>query len=377
MVSSPWGSRAPDPFFDKADKIYLIPLKKGVRSPFEPPDELHPDKKDEPPAKPADSAKPGDGAKTEEPKTDIDLDGIVARLQEVPVPAGNYADLQVAGKRICYQSLESPESQRSSIQCLDIANKGDKPDTLIEGAVSFEVSGDGKKILIRRPTDLLVVDAAAKGAALRDAKALADSTVNLKDWTFSVIPSDEFREAFQDAWRLHRDYFYDRNMHGVTWTAMRDKYGELVNRVRDREELSDLISEMVGELSTLHTFVRGGDIRKGPDQIPLSALGARLVRDDTSGGYRVEHIYQSDPDRPDRASPLSRPGVDMSEGDVLLAVNNHDVLSASDPSELLRNQAGKQVLLRIRPKGRTDSREVVVKPITMRAENDLRYSEWE
>jgi tricorn protease len=374
VVTSPWGSRAPDPYFDKADRIYMVPLKKGLRSPFEPPDELHPEKKEEPP-KTAEGAKPAEPPKTEEYHVDVDPDGIAARLQEVPVSAGNYSGLAVAGKRICYLSVDPGDREKNALECLDIANKGDKPDTLMEGVSGFEVSADGRKILIRKQTDLLLVDAAAKGSSLKDSKTLADSTINLKAWTFSVIPTDEFHEAFQDAWRLHRDYFYDKNMHGVNWAAMRDKYGELVNRVRDREELSDLISEMVGELATLHTFVRGGDIRKGPDQIPLSTLGARLVRDSKAGGYVVQHIYRSDPDRPDRTAPLARPGVDVADGDVLLAVNNHDVLSVSDPAELLRNQAGKQVLLRVRRAAET--REVVVKPITMGAENDLRYGEWE
>jgi len=400
VVGGPWGSRAPDPYFDKADKIYLLALKKGLRSPFEPPDELHPDAKEEPPkpatdttkpaeqsktgetAKPADTAKAADAAKPDAAKTDavkveIDLDGIASRLQEVPVAAGNYSNLAVVGKRICYVSHDAEDQQKTAIECLDIANKGDKPDTLMEGVGGFEVSADGKKMLIRKQNDLLVVDAAAKGSALKDPKTLADSTVDLKNWTFSVIPSDEFREAFQDAWRLHRDYFYDRNMHGVNWESMRNKYGELITRVRDREELSDLISEMVSELSTLHTFVVGGDIRRGPDQIALAALGARLTRDAKAGGYVIEHIYQSDPDRPDRLSPLARPGVDISEGDVLVAINNQDTLGAVDPSELLRTQAGKQVLLRVKPKGKTDTREVVVKPITMTQENDLRYGEWE
>ena len=394
VVHAPRGSRAPDPYFDRTDKIYLLALKKGQRSPFEPPDELHPDKpekKDEP-AKPADASKPGDtskpadaskaadaakpdAAKPDEVKVEIDLDGIAARIQEVPVSAGNYENLQVAGKRICYQSADPEDADKNAIQCLDIANKGDKPDTLMEGVSEYEVSADGKKILIRKHNDLLLVDAAAKGASLKDPKTLADSTVDLKGWTFSVIPSDEFHEAFQDAWRLHRDYFYDKNMHGVNWAAMRDKYGELVNRVRDREELNDLIAEMVGELSTLHTFVHGGDIRKGPDQIALSALGARLVRDTKAGGYVVEHVYRSDPDRPDLASPLARPGVDVIDGDVLLAINNQDVLSVTDPSELLRNQAGKQVLLRVRHAA--DTREVVVKPIAIAAESNLQYGEWE
>ena len=384
VVSAPWGSRAPDPYFDKMDKIYLLALKKGQRSPFEPPDELHPDtaeKKEEPAkpagdaAKPADAPKPADAAKKDEVKVDIDLDGIAARIEEVPVSPGNYENLEVAGNRICYRSFDREDHDKNSVQCLDIANKGDKPDTLMEGVNDFEVSADGKKILLAKHNDLYVVDAAAKGSSLRDSKTLADDTVDLKSWMFSVIPGDEFKEAFLDAWRLHRDYFYDKNMHGVNWAAMRDKYGELVNRVRDRDELNDLISEMVGELSTLHTFVHGGDIRRGPDHIALSSLGAYLVRDTKAGGFLVKHVYRSDPDRPDLTSPLARPGVDVTDGDVLLAINNQDVLAAPDPSELLRNQAGKQVLLRIRTGDKT--REAIVKPIGTSAESNLQYGEWE
>jgi len=393
VVGSPWGSRVPDPYFDKKDKIYLLALKNGERSPFEPPDELHPDnadKKDGPerklePAKAADASKPADGAqandkktdekKADEKRVDIDLDGIAARIQEVPVSPGNYENLDVAGKRICYQSFDAEDRSRNSLQCLDIASKGDKPDTLMEGVDEYEVSADGKKMLIRKHNDLYVVDAGAHGSSLRDSKTLADDTVDVKGWTFSIIPSDEYKEAFADAWRLHRDYFYDRNMNGVNWAAMRDKYGELVNRVHDREELNDLISEMVGELSALHTFVAGGDIRQGPDHIALSSLGAYLLRDDKAGGYLVKHVYRSDPDRPDRASPLAHPTADVHDGDVLLAINNQDVLSAPDPSELLRNQAGKQVLLRLRTGDKT--REVIVKPIGLGAERNLQYNEWE
>ena len=379
-VTAPWGSRQPEPYFDRADKIYMLPLQKGLRSPFDPPDELNPDKKDDPPKPAGDASKTAETKAAEtkaETKVEIELDGIAARIREVPVPSGNYSDLAVAGKRICWLDHNTQEQQKTALQCLDIANKGDKPDTLMEGATGLEVSADGKKILIRRQNDLLIVDASAKGAGLKDPKTLADSQVDLKSWTFSVIPSDEFRESFLDAWRLHRDYFYDRNMHGVKWTEMRDKYGELVGRVHDRAELSDLISGMVSELSALHASVAGGDLRRGPDQIPLASLGALLVRDREAGGYVVRHIYQSDPDRPDRKSPLAKPGVEVGEGDVLLAVNGRDMLSANDPSELLRNQANKQVLLRVRPKGKTEPREVVVKPITMQEDADLRYSEWE
>ena len=133
----------------------------------------------------------------------------------------------------------------------------------------------------------------------RPAPELAKTKVDLSGWTFRLDPRDEWRQMFVDAWRLERDYFYDRGMHGVDWPAIRARYEPLVERVTDRAELSDLLSQMVGELSALHIFVRGGELRRGQDDVTPASLGARLVRDEQAGGYRVEHIYQSDPDLPD------------------------------------------------------------------------------
>src|SRR5581483_8166139 len=306
---------------DRSDKIYAMALKKGLRSPFEPPDELHPakteaEKKTEKPdeksgdktaestAKP--SEKPSEKPKVE--NVDIDLDGIAARIQEVPVPAGNYRDLRVAGERLCWIDDHPEDRQKTALECVPIGNKGEKPETRLEGVRGFELSADGKKMMIHKQNDVYVMDSSASADALKNPKTLSDAHVDLSGWKFSVIPVQEFSEAYLDAWRLERDYFYDPGMHHVPWTTIRDKYSELVNRVRDRYELSDLISEMVSELSALHTFVNGGDLRHGSDQIPIGSLGALLTRDESAGGYRVEHIYQSDPDRPDKISPLLQPG---------------------------------------------------------------------
>jgi tricorn protease len=383
IVGSPWGPRQPDPYFDKQLKVYQLPLQKGLRSLFEPPDELHADKADEPP-KPADVAKTGDTPKPTDPpkssalpKIEIDLNGIAARIQEVPVAPGNYSNLHVAGKRICWLNHDRANPDKTTLECMDIANKGDKPQSLMDGVRGYELSGDGKKILLRKQNELYVVDSSIQAGAMHDSKTLDNTRVNLSGWTFSVIPSDEFHEAFLDAWRLHRDYFYDSHMHGVNWSAMRNKYVEVIGRVRDREELNDLLAQMVSELSVLHTFVFGGDVRHGVDQVQTASLGAELSRDTAAGGYTVRHIYVSDPDRPDKRSPLAGPGVDIGEGDVIVAINGRDVLSVGDPGELLRNQAGKQVLLRVRPKGKTETRDVVAKPIGLRADADLRYREWE
>ena len=362
LVQSPWGSRQPDPYFNKTFKIYELALKKGQRRHLSRPTNCIPTSRTTPlsrpthrnqiPTKPAD-AKPADtkadAAKTDAkpavPKVEIDLDGIQARLQEVPAPPGNYGRLQASDKRLCWLNYDPEKPNGANAECMDIANKGDKPDVLMDEVLDMELSADRKKLMLRKKNDVFVVDSSTKGDSLKNPKSLADSQVDLKNWTFSVIPSEELREAFYDAWRLHRDYFYAPNMHGVNWNLMRDKYGELVGRVRDREELSDLIASLVSELSVLHTFVVGGDIRKGPDQIQIAALGAYLVRDDAAGGYLVKHVYRADPDRPDLQGPLAKPGVDVVEGDVLLAINGNDLLSVTDPGELLRNQAGKQVLI--------------------------------
>jgi tricorn protease len=376
-VFSPWGTRAPEPHFDKSEKIYQLALKKGLRSPFLPPDELHPDKPEAKTDKPAE--KPAEKA-AEKPAgvhVEIEFDGLAERLEEVPVPAGNYGRLQAAPKRLCWIDQNREDFSKTALQCLDIANKGDKPETLMEGVGGFEISQDGKKMMVRKQMDLYIFDSSIKEGAAKTPKTLTDSKVDLRGWTFSVIPSEEFQEAFHDAWRLHRDYFYDRHMHGVDWPLMRKKYGELLNRVRDRQELNDLIAQMVAELNVLHTFVMGGDIRPAPDQIRLAGLGARLERDEAAGGWRVAHVYKNDPDRPDKRAPLARPEVDVHEGDILVSINGRDTLAAAHPLELMRNLVGKPVLLRVKPAGKTETRDVMVKPISLDLESDLRYGEWE
>jgi tricorn protease len=365
-VPAPWGARAPDPNFDRSFKIYQIPLQKDLRSPFEPADETQ-------------AAEPA--KKPDAPKADakvvvtIDLAGIATRLSEVPVPPGNYRSLTAPGKRLCFINGDRSEPAKTALQCLDIANKGEKAETLFEGIRSYQLSGDSSKIMLVKGEEFYVVDATARPAALAG-KGLSDARVNLAGWTFSVLPQEEFREALNDAWRLHRDYFYDRNMHGVNWKLMKDKYGELVGRVRDRSELSDLLGQMISELNVLHNSVRGGDLREAPDQIRFGTLGARLLRDTAAGGWRVDHIYQHDPDRPDRASPLAQPNVNVRQGDVLLSINGQATLAATHPHELLRNQAGKPVLLRVKT-GSEAPRDVVVKALSTQADADLRYHEWE
>jgi tricorn protease len=407
-VQSPWGPRQPAPHFDRTVRVYEMALTSGLRSPFLPPDELHPDskaekdkeakekeeKKDEdkkksegkPAAKNgkdsktvADEKADKDKEKKDEkkiPEVKIDLAGIQSRISEVPAAPGNYSNLQATEKRLCWLNSTDEADSKSSLQCLDIDNKGDEPDTVMGDVAGYEISLDRKKLLLHKGEDVWILDSDVKGAGLSDAKVMAKAHIDLSHWAFSTTPQAEYRGLFLDAWRLERDYFYDRHMQGVNWPEMRDRYLPLVDRVSTRDELNNVIAQMVSELSALHTFVQGGDARKSADHVDLAALGARLRRDEKAGGYVVEHIYGYDPDLPDQAPPLARPDSLVHEGEVITSIDGTDTLSVSDERELLRGKVGQPVLLHVKPTT-GEGRNVLVKPVSARSESTLRYAEWE
>ncbi|HVN07335.1 MAG TPA: S41 family peptidase [Patescibacteria group bacterium] len=373
-VPSPWGARQPDPEFDKAYKVYELALVTGLRSPFAPVDELHPEKAEK--KEESKSEKQPEGKKEAAVTVKIDFDGLAARLEEVPVPAGNYGSLQAADKRLCWlERGEGPQPKRA-LQCIAVANKGEAPETLLADVKGFELSLDRKKMLVAKGDDFYILDAGVSSAAMNDSKATAKAKMDLSHWSLDTNPRAEFRELFTDAWRLERDYFYDRNMNGVDWKAMRERYLPLVDRVADREELNDVIAQMVAELSALHIFVRGGDSRKPADQVDLASLGAVLERDEKAGGFVVKHIFLHDPDLPDEAPPLARPDSLVAEGEVITGIDGESALTVPDERALLRGKAGRKVMLQVKSAGGA-TRDVLVTPVLEREERNLRYNEWE
>lgn len=404
-VPSPWGPRQPQPHFDKTVKIYQIALTDGLRSPFLPADELHPDKKDESKPeekKPEEEKKSNSGAADQKdtktvdtastekkdeaksteakkggkkiPEVKIDFTDMTSRLTEVPVPPGNYGSLQATDKRLCWLSATDDTYQHLNLQCIEVGNKGADVDTVTGEVKNFEISADRKKLLLGKGENFYIFDSDVKSA--NDPKVDAKAAINMSRWTMSTNPRAEYRGIFLDAWRLERDYYWDRNMVGVNWPAMRDRYLPLVDRVADRDELNDVIAQMVSELSTLHTFVRGGDDRKPADHVDVATFGALLQRDQKAGGYIVAHIYAHDPDLPDQAPPFARPDSQVKEGEVITSIDGVDVLTAPDEGALLRDKAGTQVLLHVKNQ-KGEGRDVLVTPITARQDADLRYNEWE
>jgi tricorn protease len=361
-VGSPWGSRQPEPYFDKTWEIYELGLRPGVRSHFKAADELVS-------AAPTPGAGAGAAEREGVPSIDVTLDGIRGRLRRVPVEAGNYGSLQANAAALFYLSRDAGQFGGGALTALPITSDDPKPVVVAEGVGSYEISTDGKKLLVGQRNNLFVLDAKAQKPG-----NLQEGRVDLSGWRFSMDVREDFRQMYVDALRMERDYFYDPGMHGLDWDAVTAKYLPLVDRVTTRDELSDIIGRAVGELSALHTAVRGGEFRSGDDDIQVASLGARLVRDTGAGGYRIDYVYQSDPDYPEEMSPLADPYLAIAEGDVILSVNGVGTLDVPHIGALLRNQVGEPVRLSVRT-GSAAPRDVLVTPIGN--EQSLRYADWE
>lgn len=362
-VGSPWGSRQPEPYFDKQDLVYYVSLQKGLHSPWEPADELVPT------SKPA----PKGGAAAEKPAAlaAIDFDGLEDRIEQAPIAPGNYREVAVCGDHLYLLSAPSGRGPGALIS-VPIRDRNVKVDTILPSTNGFEVTPDGKKIMTNSGGALLVFD--ANGAPPDQ----AESRVDLSGWSFSFEPKEEWMEMFNEAWRLHRDYLYDPHMQGVNWAAVKKKYQPLAERVTDRDELSDVLGQMVGEVSVLHTFVFGGDARPGTDNVGVATLGAEWVKDPVAGGYRITKIYRNDPDDPELRSPLLKPGVDLTEGDVITSVDGVGLLSVDNPLELFRAKAGQEMRIHVLPAGiAANARDAIVTPIDAGKDAQLRYADWE
>ncbi len=377
LVSSPWGARQPEPFFDRTTQVFELSLRKKQRSPFRPGDET--DTKSGKKKGGKTSKKNSSSSKTSAQKqaaakkveVTIDVDAIQSRISLVPIDPGNYSALAATEKHLYFVSRATTKKRTRTLKAIRRTHD-QKVTTVVSDITSYRVSGNGTKILVHKSDDLHVFDASGTPP-----KSLTRSRIDLGGWRFAVDPTSEWRQMFVDAWRLERDYFYDPGLHGVDWKEVLARHLPLVDRVTDRAELNDLIEQMVGELQALHIYVRGGDHRDGSPAVTLGQLGGLLHRDAAKQGYVVDHVYQSDPDLPSRRSPLSLPGVEIEAGAVIESINGVSTLSVNHINSLLRNQSGRKVLLSVLDPGAKTSRQVVVTPISSSRAADLRYDQWE
>jgi tricorn protease len=339
--------------WDKVHKAYHVALKKGTPSPFRAFDELNQDytANDQPTGKLV---------------VNIDKADIQSRTMTVPIAAGNYYHLEMNEQAIYVLAKENGSDVNPHLKVSEISREKMDLTTIASGIDNFELTQNGKKLFIKKGQSYYMVEAGTGSLNL-------SNEIDLSGCQFSFNPRDDWKQIYKDAWRMERDYFYDKNMHGVDWDAMYKKYLPFVDRVTTRNELNDVLAHLIGELSVLHAFVFGGDMPNDEKSIGVGNLGAITSRDEKSGGFRIDYIYKQDPDFPERKSPLDDSYLDIQEGDIITKVNGIDALSAMDIGELLINQGGKQVRLSIK-------RGAIVKEFIIKVSSDpywLIYRDWQ
>lgn len=303
----------------------------------------------------------------------LDLAGIEQRIVPLPLAEKNYGQLKVAADGALWLLEYSQPGASNEGPTADLRNtatlhrfdfKEKKLSIIQQGLADYQFSADGKQLLtLKAPSSLQQGSASAK----------ADLTaLDLSGLQAYINPAAEWQQIFDDTWRMQRDYFYDAKLHGINWQAMYDKYQPLLPFVQRREDLNELLVEMIGELQVGHNRIGGGDIhQETPSKVGL--LGADFVIRD--GHYQLKTVYQGDRWNPFLTAPLATPGQTAKAGDFLLAINGVALDATSNIYQLLDNTQGKQVLLTLADNADgKNQRQIRVEPIANEAE--LRLWHW-
>ncbi|WP_236252745.1 S41 family peptidase [Echinicola sp. 20G] len=351
--------------YANSTQIAALPLEKATASPLAPKNDTTSIKEEEKADGEEKKDKKGDKKKEDESKGDdksvkIDWDGMEQRLVVLPVSAGNYSMLNAVKGKVLY--IKHPQSGASSLQYYDIAEREEK--AIIENVNGYRLSADGEKALVVSRGSFGVIGIGA-------GKKLEDKMPTEK-MEMTLVPKEEWRQIFNDAWRLERDFFYDPNMHGVDWEAMRDQYGKLIDNAITREDVNYIIGELIGEISASHTYRGGGDTEHANTK-SVGYLGIDWgVKDDA---YYVKKIIRGAPWDNEARSPLDQAGVDVNEGDFILAVNGVAMDLSKDPWAAFEDLAGETVELTVNDEASLEgAKKVVVK--TMGSETRLRNLAW-
>jgi tricorn protease len=249
-----------------------------------------------------------------------------------------------------------------------------KQERLVEGISDFWVGRDGKALLYLAGDRLRVLKAGEKAPEKKDDKPGRESGwIDLGRIKVSIQPAAEWRQMFQEAWRLQREQFWTEDLSGIDWDGVNRLYEPLLDRVTTRSEFSDLLWELQGELGTSHAYEMGGEYRRGPDY-RQGFLGVDWELDASAGGYRIGNIARGDTWDAKTTSPVTGPGINLAVGDHVLAINGQPLGPDVTPAQRLVNQAGNEVLLTVRRAGEPEPRTVTVKALG--DERPARYRDW-
>ena len=296
---------------------------------------------------------------------EIDLEGFEARAMPLPVRPGAFGNLEVNDRG---HLMYVRRGQGGGIKVFDLSDRNPSEKSAGSGG-SFQITPDGKKMLVPQ----------GSGAVIRKAgTGDGGDRVVTNPMLVSIDPREEWRQLVTDAWRIQRDHFYDPGLHGVDWNGVLDAYLPLVDQAATREDVSHIIGEMISELNVGHAYYYGGDVEGSPS-MNVGMLGVDWEpvpgEGDRPDGYRIARVLGGGVWDVDARGPLQEPGLDLGEGDIVLAVNGMEMDLNRDPWSAFVGTAGSTVVLTVvDEESETGTRDVVVETIS--SEGDLRYRDW-
>jgi tricorn protease len=319
---------------------------------------------------------PGEGKSENEGKNvevQVDFDGLAERIEALPLPRGNYRHLSANASTLFYLNAEEGDYNRfefrdkgpSSLYAFSLQDRKESP--VIKEIEDYALSADGSHIIYKKRNILGIIPSSE-----RDSKGHPIDLSGLEMW---LDPLAEWTQIFNEAWRMERDFYYEPDMHGLDWNAMREKYGRLLPYASCRQDIQYIIGELIGELSTSHTYVFGGERVRQPERVNVGMLGADYEIDKARNLYRFKKIYRVSDWSRKVYPPLALPGINIQEGDYLLQVDGRDVTAEKNIYSYFQNLAGKQVTLTINSQPKMDgAKKVVTRPLG--SEYTLRYQDW-
>ena len=308
----------------------------------------------------AKKAKPVTAAFNPEPET------IERRVEILPVPSGNLGGLLAIEGKLLYLRFPNTGAAQGppALNIYDVDKREEK--TVVAGINGYALSADGKNILARNQQGFGIIK------PMPDQKI--DKLLRTGEMEIVLNPREEWKQLFNDTWRRYRDFFYDPGMQQVNWGQVRKEYAALLDDAITRWDVSNIMQEMISELSAGHTYVSGGDVEQGKNRVN-GFLGIDWALDYNT--YKVKRIVRPAPWDNEVRSPLDATGVNIKEGEYILSVNGRKLDPGMDPYAMFEGLSGKAVALRVNSKPTlTGSREVVVKTLTPAEEGRLRHLEW-
>jgi len=351
----------------------LVTLRKDLPDPFRPREGEGAKDDDE------DDGDDDDKKKKAARQLRIDLAGIAERVQAFPVGPADYGAIAAIKGKALYTVDETvvcadEEDEGYDLRAWDFAQHRERD--LVEGVRSFRVAAGGKHLVYRGKRSYRVIKAGEKGDDDHERKlpGRRSGWIDLARIRYEVDPAAEWRQIFAECWRLQREHYWTEDMSKVDWRRIHRRYERLLPRIGDRRELNDLLWEMQGELGTSHAYVMGGEFPGIGRGHGIGRLGADFAWDSKARVWRIAHVHRADSWDRDAGSPLARPGLNLKDGDRLLAVAGRKLDRATPPASCLVGLDETEVELEVAPKRGGRSRRITVE--TLDDDFDLRYRTW-